>query len=70
MDWLSSVLGILKGWFGLQSAQQERLNAPDIVANADAARDVKEQEKITKDIQQGTKTEDLTEERKDFSDDA
>lgn len=66
MDWISSILGILKGWFGLQDKKQQRLNDPTVVANRDAARDQKEKEKIQRDIEKGNKTGDLTDERKDL----
>jgi hypothetical protein len=67
---ISNALGAVAQYFGFQSAVQKRDNAADMIANANAKRDVAERDKIGADIAAGTKTGDLTQERKDFSDDA
>lgn len=70
MGWLSSILGIVSGWLGWQSKRQERLNAPDIVANKDAQRDRDEKERVQSAVEKSDKGGQVSEdERKLYAED-
>lgn len=73
MGWLSTIssfFSALGGFFNLQSKKQDRLNAPDVIANRDAARDQKEKEKIQKTVEGSDKAGQVSEaERKQYAED-
>lgn len=71
---LSGILGILSGvaqsvagWFGWVKQKDEQLNAPDIKKNVDAKNAVAESDKFTKDAEEALRTGNLTNVRKDDS---
>ena len=64
MGWLSAILSIVSGWLGLQKGKQDRLNAPDMVSNAQARRDQEEKERIERQLLADEQKKNLDEERK------
>lgn len=58
---ISSFFSALGGYFSLQGKKQDRLNAPDIVANRDAARNRKEKEQIQKTVEGSDKAGQVSE---------
>jgi hypothetical protein len=69
MGWIAAVGQLFRAvgaYFGFATKQQERDNAPDIVANKTAQTSQQEQEKIQKDVEEGDKTGNLDKERQDW----
>lgn len=67
---IAQFFGALGSWFGFQSKQQDRFNAPDVVASKDAGRDLAEKEKIQTAVEKSDKAGKVSdEERKLYAED-
>lgn len=72
MGWLQAISGFFSAIgsiFKFGSERSKLKNAPPIVANVDAARDLKEKEKIVSAVERSETTKDLEDERKKFAED-
>lgn len=66
---VSAIFSAIASAFGFARDRSKLKNAPKIVANVDAARDLKEKEKIESTIEKSDQTGGLDEERKAFRED-
>lgn len=64
IKWAFSVVDLIGSWFGWQRERENRLNAPEIRANAEAGRDAKLKDQATEAVMKASKTGELDEIRK------